>query len=57
MIACGRQAYKDDAGVRVGLEPCSEHVACLQGIWSRALGLPIERPKSITMEALERKLA
>ena len=29
----------------------------MQGIWSRALGLPIERPKSITMEALERKLA
>ncbi|CAL5218955.1 g707 [Coccomyxa viridis] len=28
-----------------------------QGIWSRALGLPIERPKSITMDALERKLA
>ena len=29
----------------------------MQGIWSRALGLPIERPKSITMTALERKLA
>ena len=29
----------------------------MQGIWSRALGLPIERPKSITMGALERKLA
>ena len=57
MIACGRQAYKDDAGVRGGLEAFSEHMACLQGIWSRALGLPIERPKSITMEALERKLA
>ena len=24
-----------------------------QGVWSRALGLPIERPKSTTMEALE----
>ena len=27
-----------------------------QGVWSRALGLPIERPKSLTMEALERKV-
>jgi citrate synthase len=26
-----------------------------QGVWSRALGLPIERPKSLTMEVLERK--
>jgi citrate synthase len=26
-----------------------------QGVWSRALGLPIERPKSVTMEVLERK--
>eukprot|EP00877_Chromochloris_zofingiensis_P012101 jgi/Chrzof1/7144/Cz02g12210.t1 len=26
-----------------------------QGVWSRALGLPIERPKSITMDALEKK--
>jgi hypothetical protein len=24
-----------------------------QGIWSRALGLPIERPKSLTMAMLE----
>jgi citrate synthase len=24
-----------------------------QGVWSRALGLPIERPKSLTMAALE----
>ena len=23
-----------------------------QGVWSRALGLPIERPKSLTMEAI-----
>lgn len=28
-----------------------------QGVWSRALGLPIERPKSITMEALRAKLS
>jgi len=26
-----------------------------QGVWSRALGLPIERPKSLTMEVLESK--
>jgi hypothetical protein len=26
-----------------------------QGIWSRALGLPIERPKSLTMEEIEKK--
>lgn len=26
-----------------------------QGIWSRALGLPIERPKSVTMLELEKK--
>eukprot|EP00891_Asterochloris_glomerata_P002887 jgi/Astpho2/2887/e_gw1.00050.260.1_t len=26
-----------------------------QGVWSRALGLPIERPKSFTIEALEKK--
>lgn len=26
-----------------------------QGIWSRALGLPIERPKSLTMEALKQR--
>jgi citrate synthase len=25
-----------------------------QGVWSRALGLPIERPKSTTMAELER---
>ena len=28
-----------------------------QGVWSRALGLPIERPKSLTMELLEKKFA
>jgi len=27
-----------------------------QGVWSRALGLPIERPKSLTMEVLEQKV-
>jgi citrate synthase len=26
-----------------------------QGVWSRALGLPIERPKSFTIDALEKK--
>lgn len=26
-----------------------------QGVWSRALGLPIERPKSLTMEVIEKK--
>jgi len=26
-----------------------------QGVWSRALGLPIERPKSVTATALEAK--
>ena len=25
----------------------------VQGVWSRALGLPIERPKSVTMSLLE----
>ena len=29
----------------------------MQGVWSRALGLPIERPKSVTMEVLEKKFA
>lgn len=29
--------------------------SCVQGVWSRALGLPIERPKSFTIEALEKK--
>ncbi len=28
----------------------------MQGVWSRALGYPIERPKSLTMEEIERKL-
>jgi hypothetical protein len=28
-----------------------------QGIWSRALGLPIERPKSLTMGTIEKKFA
>ncbi|KAI8467440.1 MAG: hypothetical protein J3K34DRAFT_471721 [Monoraphidium minutum] len=28
-----------------------------QLIWSRALGLPIERPKSMTMEELEKRFA
>lgn len=28
-----------------------------QGVWSRALGLPIERPKSVTMAVLEKKFA
>lgn len=28
-----------------------------QGVWSRALGLPIERPKSLTLEALKAKAA
>ncbi|GBF96851.1 citrate synthase [Raphidocelis subcapitata] len=28
-----------------------------QGIWSRALGLPIERPKSLTMGIIEQKFA
>ncbi|KAK9808917.1 hypothetical protein WJX72_006399 [[Myrmecia] bisecta] len=28
-----------------------------QGVWSRALGLPIERPKSMTMEEIEKKFA
>jgi citrate synthase len=28
-----------------------------QLVWSRALGLPIERPKSVTMEVLEKKFA
>jgi citrate synthase len=27
----------------------------MQGVWSRALGLPIERPKSLTMDVLEKK--
>jgi citrate synthase len=26
-----------------------------QGVWSRALGLPIERPKSMTMQQIEDK--
>lgn len=28
-----------------------------QGVWSRALGLPIERPKSLTMAAIEQRVA
>lgn len=28
-----------------------------QGVWSRALGLPLERPKSLTMALIEKKLA
>lgn len=32
-------------------------LVCLQGVWSRALGLPIERPKSVTMDVLEKKFA
>lgn len=27
-----------------------------QGIWSRALGLPIERPKSLTMAAMRQRV-
>jgi citrate synthase len=27
-----------------------------QGIWSRALGLPIERPKSLTADAILEKV-
>lgn len=27
-----------------------------QQIWSRAMGLPIERPKSLTMEAIQEKM-
>jgi hypothetical protein len=26
-----------------------------QGVWSRALGFPLERPKSLTMELIEKK--
>ena len=53
---------------QVGAEPCllsvspaslwrSNWLSCstVQGVWSRALGLPIERPKSFTIEALEEK--
>jgi hypothetical protein len=29
------------------------HAMCLQGVWSRALGLPIERPKSVSSRRLE----
>ena len=29
----------------------------MQGIWSRALGLAIERPKSVTMEVIEAAVA
>ncbi|KAK9857564.1 hypothetical protein WJX84_011472 [Apatococcus fuscideae] len=28
-----------------------------QAVWSRALGLPIERPKSVTMEVIEKKFS
>lgn len=28
----------------------------VQGVWSRALGLPIERPKSVTMDWIEDKV-
>ena len=31
--------------------------ASAQGVWSRALGLPIERPKSVTMDWIEAKVA
>ena len=40
---------------RAWISPCLGHV--VQGIWSRALGLPIERPKSVTMDVLEKKFA
>lgn len=28
-----------------------------QGVWSRALGFPLERPKSLTMELIEKKFS
>ena len=39
------------------LNACGLMRVNVQGIWSRALGLPIERPKSVTMEVLEKKFA
>ncbi len=35
---------------------CMSPLTFLHGVWSRALGLLIERPKSFTMEALEKKV-
>ncbi len=32
-------------------------LATMQAVWSRALGLPIERPKSVTMDVIEKKFA
>lgn len=35
----------------------SRAIGCLsQLVWSRGLGLPIERPKSVTMDLLEQRL-
>ena len=38
------------------LQYTQQNYSFMQGVWSRALGLPIERPKSFTMEALEKKV-
>ena len=37
---------------------CSRAIGCAAaGVWSRALGLPIERPGSLTLDAIEQKFA
>ena len=35
---------------------CASLRVCAQGVWSRALGLPIERPKSLTVGAILEKI-
>ena len=41
--------------VYLNCKQCMSPLAFLQGVWSRALGLLIERPKSFTIKALEKK--
>lgn len=52
-----RRAVHTSSAVTLLQEAVIEILSYLsvQGVWSRALGLPIERPKSLTMEALEQK--
>jgi hypothetical protein len=40
----------------VCLPVCFPVRVCEQGVWSRALGLPIERPKSLTVGAILEKV-
>ena len=62
VVVFNHVSYLDGLAVVALLQPCcaaKRQVADIPffGVWSRALGLPIERPKSFTMEALEKKFA